>query len=137
MKIYKVNVYRVDHCCDIGKLVDPCTAIVKVRFFGLSIREALSNIPLERCHCDETIGNLSYRTYNTHGIVLGVDSRELNDLNLVTEEEFDEYVNEFEDSKIKRRIEQYEEVNIRKEENKRVKSKIKQQQKLRTAVGEN
>ncbi len=127
MKIYKVKICTVDHCCEVGKLIDPYTALVKANFFGFVVREAFTNTLIKRCCPDETINNLFYLGYNRHGVVLGFDKEELNDNNLATEEDLDKYIRKFKNSKIKRKIEKYKNIDMDKVklESEKVRNKIK------------
>ena len=94
MKIYKVKVYNIDQIYKIGdiKLVDEI--IVKKTFFGL--KEIVSEQPII-IFDDNMHSKIDNEYYIKHGYVLGVNQKDLNRENLVTDKI--NYTEEFKNSK--------------------------------------
>ena len=126
-KIYKINVYEIDHAKGTGKLINPCEALIRKKGVGIFsyFEEALTGTPVYHCTTSVATCNLREYVYKNHKTVLGFNVLDIEDENLATKEDVEEYIKEFPDSEITEKIKEYNNLLNLKEENKQVVKELK------------
>ena len=107
MKVYNINVYSVNHYGELGTL-GKCygKAIIKRGFFGglteiMTGKTIFINKDADPESVSEVYSNLHFREYEKYGKVLAVKAEDLNDHNLATMKSVNNYIEKYEDTKIR------------------------------------
>ncbi len=126
MKVYNVNIYEIDHKVAPGNLWHKGHGLVKVNMFGA--REIVTNTKLRICDKNDPDGNVFFSIYEKQGYLLGIEKSEIIDRHLASLDEVNEYINNWEDSELKK---YFEEIKIlSKEEFKKINEKVRKLSKM-------
>ena len=107
MKVYNVNVYSVNHYGEIGTL-GKCygKAILKRGFFGglteiMTGQKIFINREADPESFSDVSANVHFKEFDKYGMVLAVKAEDLNDRNLATMKSVNNYIENYENTKIR------------------------------------